>query len=110
RWPVHYRGGGDAACESRKAAGYRGDAARQFRADAGQVSRGAARAARARAQGEAEAGLPPPQTGLTSRSQAKWTPVRVKKTRQTEHRSRGSDFDQNRGSAALGCLSLTGRI
>src|SRR5260370_18061541 len=71
RRPVHHRGDGDVAWQPRKAAGYRGDAARQFRADAGQISRGPKRAARACAKAEAEAGLPPPQTGLTG----PWLPI-----------------------------------
>ncbi len=38
RRPLHHRGRGDVAFEPGEAAGYRGDAARQFRADAGQIS------------------------------------------------------------------------
>ncbi len=44
-----------------------GDAECQFRADAGEISRGASRDAGTRAETEAEARLPPPQKGLTIR-------------------------------------------
>ena len=64
-----------------KRPGYRRDAAWQFRADAGEISRGASHAARTRAETAAEAGLSPPQAGLTAALQAK-APDPVAKTRQ----------------------------
>src|ERR1700733_1514651 len=65
RRPVHHRGRGDAAGRSRKAARYRSDAERQFRADAGAISRGARHDAATGAKAETEAGLSPPQTRLS---------------------------------------------
>src|SRR3984957_6467678 len=64
RRPVHHRGGGDVARQPRKAARYRRDAALKFRADAGEIPRGAKRDAGARAEAETQARLSPPQTRL----------------------------------------------
>src|SRR4051794_20832490 len=64
RWPLHYRGGGHAAFQSGKAAGYCRGAPFEFRADAGQISTGPKRAARTRTQAAAETRLPSPETCL----------------------------------------------
>ena len=53
--------------EFREATGHRRDPARQFRADAGEIPRGAKRAAGACAQAETQTRLPPPQTRLIMR-------------------------------------------
>ena len=92
RRPVHHRGGGDAALHPRKAAGYRRDAAWQFRADAGEIPRGASHAARTRAETAAKAGLSPPQRLIVA------------------GRRSGETVGKVEASGSLGCLSAGGRI
>src|SRR6185295_1693285 len=64
RWAVDDRSRRDAAGGPGETPRYRDDAERQFRADAGQISRGATRDAGTRAKTAAETRLPAPQAGL----------------------------------------------
>ena len=68
--PVDHRSGGDAAFQPRKTTRYRRDAARQFRADAGEIP--GIPELSACAETAAEAGLSPPQAPLTRAFSSQW--------------------------------------